>query len=109
MGRIFPHVLAYPDQNAEKSCKEEEEEGGEFARIEHAAKQQLKTPSATSLSLTMLYYDTVPRVPQVDPRLGHNSARPSCGQDEPRLWLGGQSRRHRFEMALLWLKSERNL
>ena len=43
--RIFPHVLAYPDQNAEKSCKEEEEGGGEgeFASIEHAARQQLKT------------------------------------------------------------------
>ena len=46
MGRIFPHVLAYPDQNAEKSCKEEEGGGeGEFARIEHAAKQQLKMAS----------------------------------------------------------------
>ena len=43
MGRIFPHVLAYPDQNAEKSCKGEGEEGeGELSRIEHAAKQQLK-------------------------------------------------------------------
>ena len=43
MGRIFPHVLAYPDQNAEKSCKGGEggEGEGEFARIEHAAKQQL--------------------------------------------------------------------
>ena len=45
MGRIFSHVLAYPDQNAEKSCKGGGGEGGEgeFARIEHAAKQQLKT------------------------------------------------------------------
>ena len=50
MGRIFPHVLAYPDQNAEKSCKEGGGGGGgggegegEFARIEHAAKHQLKS------------------------------------------------------------------
>ena len=46
MGRIFPHVLAYPDQNAEKSCKGGGGGGegeGEFARIEHAAKQQLKS------------------------------------------------------------------
>ena len=47
MGRIFPHVLAYPDQNAEKSCKgggggEGGEGEGELSRIEHAAKQQLK-------------------------------------------------------------------
>ena len=51
MGRIFPHVLAYPDQNAEKSCKGGgggggegggEGGGGELSRIEHAAKQQLK-------------------------------------------------------------------
>ena len=50
MGRIFPHVLAYPDQNAEKSCKGGGGEGGggggegegELSRIEHAAKQQLK-------------------------------------------------------------------
>ena len=42
MGRIFPHVLAYPDQNAEKSCKGGGGEGeGELSRIEHAAKQQL--------------------------------------------------------------------
>ena len=46
LGRIFPHVLAYPDQNAEKSCKGEEGEGeGELSRIEHAAKQQLKNKS----------------------------------------------------------------
>ena len=44
MGRIFPYVLAYPDQNAEKSRKGEGGEGGEgeLSRIEHAAKQQLK-------------------------------------------------------------------
>ena len=47
MGRIFPHVLAYPDQNAEKSRKGGGGEGGEgggeeLSRIEHAAKQQLK-------------------------------------------------------------------
>ena len=47
LGRIFPHVLAYPDQNAEKSCKGGGEGGegegeGELSRIEHAAKQQLK-------------------------------------------------------------------
>ena len=42
MGRIFPHVLAYPDQNAEKSCKGGEGGEGELSRIEHAAKQQLK-------------------------------------------------------------------
>ena len=43
-GRIFPHILAYPDQNAEKSRKGEGGEGGEgeLSRIEHAAKQQLK-------------------------------------------------------------------
>ena len=40
LGRIFPHVLAYPDQNAEKSRKGGGE--GELSRIEHAAKQQLK-------------------------------------------------------------------
>ena len=40
LGRIFPHVLAYLDQNAEKSCKGEGGEG-ELSRIEHAAKQQL--------------------------------------------------------------------
>ena len=47
MGRIFYHVLAYPDQSPEKSCKGEGGGGGggegEFARIEHAAKQQLTT------------------------------------------------------------------
>ena len=45
MGRIFPHVLAYPDENAEKSRKGGGGEGGgeELSRIEHAAKQQLKT------------------------------------------------------------------
>ena len=40
LGKMFPHVLAYPDQNAVKSCK-----GGggeELSRIEHAAKQQQK-------------------------------------------------------------------
>ena len=50
MGRIFPHVLAYLDQNAEKSRKggggggEGGGGGGEeLSRIEHAAKQQLKS------------------------------------------------------------------
>ena len=45
LGRIFPHDLAYPDQNAEKSCKGGGGggEGEELSRIEHAAKQQLIT------------------------------------------------------------------
>ena len=55
LGRIFPHVLAYPDQNAEKSRKGGGGGGGEggggggggggeeLSRIEHAAKQQLKS------------------------------------------------------------------
>ena len=67
MGRIFPHVLAYPDQNAEKSCKEEggggEGEGeGEFARIEHAAKQQLKKhykPNLIVLTLNVCREDVL--------------------------------------------------